>query len=201
MMSVLQTTLGTCDAAATWVTREWDVSMIRTGKLGIAKEDGPDGTWMVKDVFPDGSLPQFNKSNPDLEVRKWDLISKINGQAPTNDIVSNIADGSTMVLTIRGKRAPEPKEWEISLKKKGKLGFNFTEKAGMWEVTELYSDSTLSCFNSSNPSSAVYKGDVIVKVNGVTPTREVIQGIADGSTLTLLLRTFREVAPPQEAMI
>merc|ERR1712023_168868 len=80
-------------------TKEWDITMTRHGKLGIKFDFlGFHPNWMVTEVIPDGAMSQFNAIKPDLAVCEGDLVTKINGEAPSRDGVSRIADGCTMTL-------------------------------------------------------------------------------------------------------
>merc|ERR1719343_979678 len=111
---------------------------------------------------------------------------------PTTDAMIAVANGSIVTLAMRGKRAPAPREWEIQFPKSGQLGFDFEDIAGVWEVTEVHNNTALSRFNASHPHSAVLKGDSVMKINGVSPSSDVFEGIAEGAAMTLLLRSTKE---------
>eukprot|EP00927_Polykrikos_kofoidii_P074822 TRINITY_DN70863_c0_g1_i1.p1 TRINITY_DN70863_c0_g1~~TRINITY_DN70863_c0_g1_i1.p1 ORF type:complete len:258 (-),score=28.76 TRINITY_DN70863_c0_g1_i1:30-719(-) len=130
-------------------------------------------------------------------------ISEINREASRvlailqNALLKEPQTGASSALS----GSPAGREWEITCTKQASLGIKFQPEAGKWKVSEVFPGGTVEAFNSSNPESAVLLGDYITKINGLTPSRDVFQSIADGDTVTFVIQSMRDAAPAQEYMV
>mmetsp|Transcript_4054 Transcript_4054/g.9509 ORF Transcript_4054/g.9509 Transcript_4054/m.9509 type:complete len:213 (+) Transcript_4054:33-671(+) len=120
---------------------------------------------MVKAVFPEGLLADWNLAHPDNPVRPYDKIFEVNGEAGTAEHLEAKIASSGRQLKMAFRR---PQLREISMRRTGSLGVKLLYKKSSTGIVinEILSDGLFSDWNEEHPAQQVVPGDRIVAVGG-----------------------------------
>lgn len=159
-------------------------------QLGLELDDISELGPMIVNFAP-GIVQDFNASNPDKKIEKYDRILAVNGEGGGS---AKVCEKLQQVLLDRGQELElsisRPQTYEVSMKRdeRGRLGAKLTFKASSTGILieAVSKEGLFAEWNAQNPKNMILGGDHLITVNGeVLKGGDMVERLKKETKLTL----------------
>jgi len=156
-------------------------------KLGMLVAESSSGAgFTVHSIQPTGSVSRWNSAHPKHMIRAGDEVLSVNGKTRPDDGMEEMkafSQGRQCKLMMRRGIGvvTQQKKWAVTVLKENhedRLGLtldnDFTDD-GKYQVRKVRNGMLVAQWNEAHPEAAVWGGDVVESVNGMTAVHSIEQ--------------------------
>lgn len=169
-------------AVRTWTV---DLDKANYGKLGLELVP-QDNVLKVEAIEQEGTVSEYNNSNPKEAVRAGDFVTQVNGVKGAAlkmlaEVRKEVRKGRLNMTLARTRT------FRVVVTKKGPLGATFGVFSRVLVLQDI-SEGPLMDWNRGNPSFQVEVGDQIIEVNGAKDNpNDLLENLKPEGELALLV--------------